>query len=61
LYRGGFRRRARLLGMLQALHANAAGCEWLHVDFERDLAPFYFDACGFRSTDAGLIHLYSLE
>jgi len=44
-----------------AHHAKAAGCEWLHVDFEPDLAPFYVDACGFRPTDAGLIHLYSLE
>lgn len=42
-------------------HAKAAGCEWLHVDFEPDLAPFYADTCGFRPTDAGLIHLYSLE
>ena len=40
-----------------AQHAKAAGCEWLHVDFEPDLAPFYLDACGFRPTDAGLIHL----
>ena len=44
-----------------ARHAKTAGCEWLHVDFERDLAPFYFDACGFRSTPAGLIHLPSLS
>jgi GNAT superfamily N-acetyltransferase len=44
-----------------AQHAKAAGCEWLHVDFEPDLRPFYFDGCGFRPTDAGLIHLYSLE
>lgn len=43
-----------------AEHAKAAGCEWLHVDFEPDLANFYFDACGFRRTDAGLIHLPSL-
>jgi ribosomal protein S18 acetylase RimI-like enzyme len=41
-------------------HAKAAGCEWLHVDFAADLAPFYFNACGFRDTDAGLIHLYAL-
>jgi ribosomal protein S18 acetylase RimI-like enzyme len=41
-------------------HAKAAGCEWLHVDFEPDLVAFYFDACGFRPTDAGLVHLYSL-
>lgn len=37
--------------------ARAAGCEWLHVDFEPQLAPFYLRACGFRPTDAGLIHL----
>ena len=42
-----------------AQHARAAGCEWLHVDFEPHLASFYFDACGFRRTDAGLIHLRS--
>jgi ribosomal protein S18 acetylase RimI-like enzyme len=40
-------------------HARAAGCEWLHVDFEDRLAPFYFGACGFRPTAAGLIHLYA--
>jgi len=43
-----------------ALDAKAAGCEWLHVDFRPELAAFYFDACGFRPTDAGLIHLPSL-
>ncbi len=37
--------------------ARAAGCEWLHVDFEDDLRPFYFDACGFVPAPAGLIHL----
>lgn len=37
--------------------ARAAGCEWLHVDFAPALAPFYFDACGFDPTRAGLIHL----
>ena len=40
-----------------ATRARDAGCEWLHVDFDDDLAPFYFDACGFRPTLAGLIHL----
>lgn len=39
-----------------ARQARAAGCEWLHVDFE-DLDAFYFDACGFRPTSAGLIAL----
>jgi GNAT superfamily N-acetyltransferase len=43
-----------------AEHAKAAGCEWLHVDFEPGLRSFYFEACGFRPTDAGLIHLPSL-
>jgi GNAT superfamily N-acetyltransferase len=32
-------------------------CEWLHVDFEEDLRPFYFGACGFTPTAAGLIAL----
>jgi ribosomal protein S18 acetylase RimI-like enzyme len=41
--------------------AKAAGCEWMHVDFEERLAPFYFGACGFRPTAAGLIHLPSLR
>jgi ribosomal protein S18 acetylase RimI-like enzyme len=41
-------------------HAAAAGCEWLHVDFEPELTPFYVDACGFRPTDAGLVHLPSM-
>jgi GNAT superfamily N-acetyltransferase len=34
-----------------------AGCEWLHVDFEDDLRAFYFDACGFAPTNAGLVAL----
>jgi len=37
--------------------ARAAGCEWLHVDFDDDLRAFYFDACGFTPTNAGLIAL----
>ena len=37
--------------------ARKAGCEWLHVDFDDDLGRFYFEACGFRPTSAGLIHL----
>ncbi|MFE6717807.1 GNAT family N-acetyltransferase [Streptomyces albidoflavus] len=35
----------------------AAGCEWLHADFEERLRTFYFEACGFRETAAGLIAL----
>jgi GNAT superfamily N-acetyltransferase len=38
-------------------HAAAAGCEWLHVDFDDDLRALFFDACGFRPTNAGLIAL----
>ena len=37
--------------------AEDAGCEWLHVDFEERLAPFYLGACGFRPTSAGLLRL----
>jgi GNAT superfamily N-acetyltransferase len=37
--------------------ARAAGCEWLHVDFEDHLRDFYLGACGFRPTNAGLIEL----
>jgi GNAT superfamily N-acetyltransferase len=38
-------------------HAKDAGCEWLHVDFEERLGLFYFVACGFEPTTAGLIRL----
>ena len=38
-------------------HARAAGCEWLHVDFDDHLRAFYFEACGFTPTDAGLLAL----
>jgi GNAT superfamily N-acetyltransferase len=37
--------------------ARAAGCEWLHVDFHDGLRTFYFDACGFTPTNAGLVAL----
>jgi hypothetical protein len=37
--------------------ARAAGMAWLHVDFEGHLRDFYLGACGFTSTDAGLIAL----
>ncbi|MFE6871416.1 GNAT family N-acetyltransferase [Kitasatospora sp. NPDC057692] len=38
-------------------NARAAGCDWLHVDFEPRLRAFYLDACGLRPTDAGLLRL----
>ncbi|OPC77990.1 GNAT family N-acetyltransferase [Embleya scabrispora] len=57
--RGSYRHRGigTAVVRLAAEQARAAGCEWLHVDFEPELRRFYFDACGFRGTDAGLIHL----
>ena len=36
--------------------ARAKGTEWLHVDYEPRLAEFY-QKCGFRKTDAGLLKL----
>jgi ribosomal protein S18 acetylase RimI-like enzyme len=45
------------LVQLAVAGARAAGCEWLHVDFEDHLRAFYFDACGFTPTNAGLIRL----
>ena len=37
--------------------AKDAGCEWLHVDFDGSLGDFYYKACGFSPTSAGLIPL----
>lgn len=37
--------------------ARAAGCEWLHVDFDDDLARFYLDSCGFPPVRAGVVRL----
>jgi ribosomal protein S18 acetylase RimI-like enzyme len=42
-------------------HAKEAGCEWIEVDFDEPLAPFYYDACGFTPTLAGLVHLPDVE
>jgi GNAT superfamily N-acetyltransferase len=36
--------------------AKSQGLHWLHVDYEPGLRPFY-ESCGFRPTDAGLIRL----
>jgi GNAT superfamily N-acetyltransferase len=55
--------RARHMGIGTQLVAVAvrqardAGCEWMHVDFDDRLRPFYLDACGFAPTTAGLIAL----
>ena len=37
--------------------ARTGGCDWLHVDFDDHLRHFYFQACGFAPTNAGLIRL----
>lgn len=42
---------------LAVRESRAAGCDWLHVDFEDHLRPFYFGSCGFVPTNAGLIAL----
>lgn len=59
--RGSHQRRgiATAVVRLAVARTRAAGCEWLHVDFEPHLRGFYFDACGFRPTEAGLINLRS--
>ena len=48
---------AKQLVAMAREHAAAAGCEWLHVDFDDELRPFYFEACGFKPTNGGLIAL----
>ena len=40
-----------------AEHAKEARCEWLEVDFDDHLRSFYYDACGFTPTNAGLLRL----
>lgn len=37
--------------------AAAANCEHLHVDFDDGLRDFYYGACGFVPTNAGLLDL----
>jgi GNAT superfamily N-acetyltransferase len=37
--------------------ARAAGCDFLHVGFDSNLAPFYINACGFKPTLGGLMEL----
>ena len=50
---GDFQRRGigTELVRLAAEQAKAAGCEWLHVDYEPELEPFYAQA-GFKPTAA---------
>ncbi len=46
---------------IAARHAKEAGCEWMEVDFDDGLAPFYYEACGFVPTQAGLLRLPDLD
>jgi GNAT superfamily N-acetyltransferase len=50
----------RRLVLRAASEARSRGVEWLHVDFEPHLRTFY-DSCGFRTTEAGLMHLDTPE
>lgn len=55
----GHRRQGIAARMLEVCvtEARLHRCEWLHVDFEAELAPFYLETCGFSVTPAGLIRL----
>ncbi len=57
--RGDLQRQGIGTGLVRVAteRARRAGCEWLHVDFEPHLRSFYWDSCGFRPTDAGLVRL----
>jgi ribosomal protein S18 acetylase RimI-like enzyme len=46
----------RRLVLRAASEARDRDVEWLHVDFEPHLRSFYH-RCGFRTTEAGLMHL----
>ena len=54
---GGRRGIGRQLVAIAVREARAGGCEWLHVDFDEHLRPFYLGACGFEPVDAGVIAL----
>jgi predicted N-acetyltransferase YhbS len=41
---------------LAAQESRRSGAEWLHVDYEPHLEPFY-RACGFRQSLAGVMRL----
>jgi GNAT superfamily N-acetyltransferase len=55
----GVRRRGIGIKLIECAvdEARAAACEWMHVDFDDHLKDFYFEACGFTPTNAGLIAL----
>ncbi len=54
-----FQRRglATLMVREVVIQSRAAGCEWLHVDFEPHLSGFYLESCDFARTSAGIMAL----
>jgi predicted N-acetyltransferase YhbS len=46
---------------IAAYQAKEADCEWMEVDFDDHLASFYYGACGFVPTPAGLLHLPDVD
>lgn len=46
-----------LVGAVVEACRERGGLEWLHVDYDEELRPFYEGACGFAPTPAGLIEL----
>ena len=54
-----YQRRGIGRALVQALgkEAAAAGCTWLHADYEPDLAAFYEEGLGYTQTRAGLVRL----
>jgi len=48
---------ARLVATVVEACRACGGLEWLHVDHDEELRPFYEGACGFTPTPAGLIEL----
>jgi ribosomal protein S18 acetylase RimI-like enzyme len=55
--RAGRQRIGTRMVALAAEESRAAGCEWLHADFDDELSSFYIDSCGFVPTPAGVIAL----
>ncbi|WP_029136781.1 GNAT family N-acetyltransferase [Nakamurella lactea] len=51
----------RVVVRAAAQEAKRLGCQWLHADYEPGLVSFYEDACGMRSTAAGLLQLLEVS
>jgi ribosomal protein S18 acetylase RimI-like enzyme len=51
-----YQRRGIGTALVREALARDGGAEWLHVDYEKSLEPFYH-GCGFTATPAGLLYL----